>query len=516
MLLPFDEKAVRSENLTARFSLERIVSKLRIPLFLSLQRHLPIILSLLFLSNAAFAQIDDSLYYTNPNYHVAKELFNRKIVMLGDYGHNQPAPLHRLLNTLYDWLDISANKEESHNLTLVLESDTLRCANINGYIKNGNIRTVTDKMKSEFYLENLEFYANLKSFSEKIDSVNQFRKNKIFFEVRGFEQIGDHNIEYVSRKSQKEDELWFVNERDSAIAAGIVNYLKLNPTEQILIFYGEAHLHSALIDKRAFGMSSLDYKEGFGFFLAHFLKQEFGNHDVLTVATLNFMPKPPRITFLDTASYDDILFKSKLMTSYDIMLGDYDYLISTEDKYINPADAGFVCSNYIFDKMVKNVYANKTYLPGYIAKRYYYWNLGGLYYLTGTQFRNDTELTNWLNEYKFDGSDWLYSDKLADFLTHLFVMERNKNYMNYIIRSYGIAYTLTDSDLASFEKWKENELPDILKHIKFKNSIGIYWFGYPDEKIKAKEYLKEFSGEDFAEPEKYLQWYRKKFWGFEY
>jgi hypothetical protein len=56
----------------------------------------------------------------------------------------------------------------------------------------------------------------------------------------------------------------------------------------------------------------------------------------------------------------------------------------------------------------------------------------------------------------------------------------------------------------------------MVNRIRFTNSIGIYWVGYPNEKLKAKEYLKEFSGEDFAEPEKYLQWYRMKYFGYEY
>ena len=56
--------------------------------------------------------------------------------------------------------------------------------------------------------------------------------------------------------------------------------------------------------------------------------------------------------------------------------------------------------------------------------------------------------------------------------------------------------------------------PEALKDIKFINAIGIYWAGYPDEKIKAKEFLKQFSKEDFAEPEKYLQWWRNVYHNF--
>jgi hypothetical protein len=57
-------------------------------------------------------------------------------------------------------------------------------------------------------------------------------------------------------------------------------------------------------------------------------------------------------------------------------------------------------------------------------------------------------------------------------------------------------------------EWNNKLWPEAIKNIKIINAIGIFWAGYPDEKIKAKEYLKNINGQDFAEPEKYLQWWR--------
>lgn len=84
-----------------------------------------------------------------------------------------------------------------------------------------------------------------------------------------------------------------------------------------------------------------------------------------------------------------------------------------------------------------------------------------------------------------------------------------------LLNSYGINKNLHDSSMFYFYKWKNEGLPLIFKKIKFTNSIGIYWIGYPDEKEKAKKYLMEYSGQDFDEPEKYLQWYRKNILGFD-
>ena len=41
--------------------------------------------------------------------------------------------------------------------------------------------------------------------------------------------------------------------------------------------------------------------------------------------------------------------------------------------------------------------------------------------------------------------------------------------------------------------------------------MGVYWIGYPDEQAKAKSYLKEFSGQNYSDPDQYLKWWRREF-----
>ncbi len=112
----------------------------------------------------------------------------------------------------------------------------------------------------------------------------------------------------------------------------------------------------------------------------------------------------------------------------------------------------------------------------------------------------------------FNTTDFLYSNSFDSVLSPL-------NYMipqiNGFFSSYGVDAS-KDSIMILLNRFKELSAMFLMQRAKFTNSIGIYWFGYPDEKIKAKEYLVKFSGEDFAEPEKYLQWYRMKYYGYEY
>ena len=78
-------------------------------------------------------QSNDSLYYLNPDYHIAKELINKKIVMLGEVGHYQPGNYRYLLNSLENWLLLCSEQDPSINLTLILELDENNAEEINKY-----------------------------------------------------------------------------------------------------------------------------------------------------------------------------------------------------------------------------------------------------------------------------------------------------------------------------------------------------------------------------------------------
>lgn len=471
-------------------------------------------LFILFSAVSTKSQEVDSLYYVDPNAFVARELFNKKIVMLGDGGHNQPAVYHYLLSTLYKWLDLCRGKQEEENLTLIIENDAEFANLLAKYIKDGDIQALTEKIISEFYLENLEYFVNLRKFSLTVDSLNLHRDKNISFKIKAFEQGGYANADAVYGLLQREDELWFVNERDSVVAEGIINYINSNPQERILIFYGGGHLYENKIDKiKMGGLQLLTPEEGWGYFMAYFLNQKFGTENVLKImpwgsnlymiAQKKDFPYPGRKSFI--AKREDLGVS-------DTMVPGSAYIYNIQIDYLPLIEGGRICSKLILEKVIEQVKHTKSLLPGYIAQRYYYWNLNYLYYLTGKYLRGDSLSEQLKVISEFNTTDFLYSNSFDSELSPL-------NYMIPQINSFFSAYGVDagkDTLMIQLKRFKDLSALFLIQRAKFTNSIGIYWFGYPDEKIKAKEYLVKFSGEDFAEPEKYLQWYRMKYYGYEF
>ena len=474
------------------------------------------IISLIVLFSAVSikSQKGDSLYYVDPNAFVAREIFNKKVVMLGDGGHHQPAVHHYVFSTLNKWLDMCRSKAEEEHLTLIIENDGEFADLLAKFIEDGDMDALTGKIYSEFYLEDLEYFVNLRKFSLMIDTLNLNRDKKISFKVKAFEQVGSADADKVYSLPQKEDELWFVNERDSVTAEGIINYINKNPQEHILIFYGSGHLYEKKVDKRRMGgLQMLTPEEGQGYFLAYFLNRAFGTENVLkimpwssnlySIAQKQDFPYPGRKSFI--AKREDLGVS-------DTLVPESAYIYFIQIDYLPLIEGGRICSKRILDKTIETVKHTKSLLPGYIAQRYYYWNLGNLYYLTGKYYRDDSLLIQSLSDGNFDPADFLYSNQFDSLLSPL-------NYMipriNGFFSNYGVDAS-KDSLVILLNRFKDLSAMFLMHRVKFTNSIGIYWFGYPDEKIKAKEYLVKFSGEDFAEPEKYLQWYRMKYYGYEY
>ena len=478
----------------------------------------------IFSSSLIYTQDTDSLYYTNPDYHVAKELFNKKIVMLGDYAHQSANPERRVIKTLNNWLDICIEKGKNYNLSLIIEFAPDRVSALNTYIQTGDLKSYCDKATNGTSLQDLEYFGLLRKFSQKIDSFNHNSNYKLSFKIAGFEQYTDSmNFNYLLRWQEREAELWFINTRDTMLSRDIIEYSTNNPDEQILIFYGIAHLQNYLVDKLE-ESRVLQQNERMGHFLAYYLKRYFGESSVETFAPLNCMRSPLRFDSLkrifknnelELKRNEEIIFRPEELSHPVYWDTTYDYIINTNKTVDKPIYTHDIYSRYIFDKTVKRINLLRKALPGFKAVSNYQGLLQGLKFFTGIGFKSDSELTEWVSENNYDAIDWLYNDKFADNIKSMILRYENRRYINPVIRSYGIPI-IPDSLYLPDEKWIKSELPKLLEQIKFTNSIGIYWFGYPDEKIKAKEYLVKFSGEDFAEPEKYLQWYRKKYFDYDY
>ncbi len=468
-----------------------------------------ILASIFSLTHSAFSQIDDSLYYTNPAYYVAKEILNKKIVLLGDNGHHQPGPMKRVYDVIDNWLSICNESSSPHNLTLVLECDSWAADGLNNFISTGDIRLLIDRVSPDFFLEDLEFFVQLKKFTGKIDTINLSRDNKISFTIKGFEDVGYH-YEKVRTLNQRQHELWFINERDSTTAYGIINYMQSNPEEKILLFYGTAHLQDGYVNKNL-GFQDLSPDESMGYFLPHYLKNRFGDSEVISFVTTVYFDGMIKNKFIAPTKDADIIIKPLNMGDSNTIFTKSDYVYITHFNYIPNISSCYICSRYMLEKTINKINEAKKYMPGYVPNGQYYRNLFNIFYLTGKRFENDSILNIWPELHGFQPIEWLYSqgyDTIINYQGDL-ISRRNNLYM-----MLGVDINTGKLNYRLMEWIKKNT--DILEQIRFTNSIGIYWVGYPDEKVKAKEYLVKFSGEDFTEPEKYLQWYRMKYYGYEY
>jgi hypothetical protein len=443
----------------------------------------------------------DSLYYVDPHAFVAREIFNKKIVMLGDGGHHQPAVYHYVLGTLYKWLDMCKNKPGEENLTLIIEDGKSMSNEINNYIKSGDMQTLVEKIFG-FYLEDLEYYTNLRKFSLAIDSLNKHREKKISFKVKAFEQVGSINFDRVLSLSQREQQLWFVNERDSVTAEGVINYINANPNERILIFYGGAHLIDTRISKQMGGTDKLTLEESKGYFLAYYLEQAFGAENVLKIVPWSSTSYFKKQDFPYPGSRSFIA-KSEDLGVPDSLVAGSDYIYEIQYEYLPLIEGRRICSKVALNNNIECIKYVKSFRPSYVADMDYYRRI----------YLRDDSLSKQLDSVSnFNTTEFLYSNRFESVLSPLNYMTSQ---INNFFNSYGVDAG-KDSIMILLNRFKRLSAMFLMQRVKFTNSIGIYWFGYPDEKIKAKEYLVKFSGEDYAEPEKYLQWYRMKYYGYKY
>ena len=168
----------------------------------------------------------------------------------------------------------------------------------------------------------------------------------------------------------------------------------------------------------------------------------------------------------------------------------------------------------------------KIILPDSLSNKYIRFYLSNIFYITGIKFKNDTLLNDWTNKNKFSFLNYLYSNILGDTLfAYIYRIPLDKfpsifkKYYVSLFSTYGISAIPIDTCKITkkyLKYWEIHDFRKLMNTVKFTNSMGIYWLGYPDEKEVAKKYLIEYSGQDYDEPVKYLKWYRKNIFGVDY
>ena len=261
------------------------------------------------------------------------------------------------------------------------------------------------------------------------------------------------------------------------------------------------------------GIEKLTDEESKGYFLAYYLEQAFGIENVLkimpwgsnlyTVAQKQVFPYPGHRSFIA---------KPKDLGVPDSLAPGSDYIYNIQFDILPLIEGLRVCSKLALSNNIACIKHVLPFRPSYAADMNYYRGLQNIFYLTGKYLREDSLSEQLKVISDFNTTDFLYSNNFNLRLSPLnYMIPQINGFFSY----YGVDAS-KDSIMILLNKFKNLSEMFLMQRAKFTNSIGIYWFGYPDEKIKAKEYLVNFSGLDYAEPEKYLQWYRMKYYGYGY
>ncbi len=319
--------------------------------------------------------------YEDPDKKIAELIFEKKIVMLADMGHHTIRSYNTLLNVLYKWRDAAKLKGENKSILLVMESDSIDVKKISDFLAN----PITDSLFYNFYdswfLDDIEFLFKLREYKLSLDST---KSPLLKFEMRGFEQVIDDEF---YKKHEKEGDLWFVNTRDSITAMNLTKYIRINPDQNILIFYGGSHLQKGLVQKPS---KILTVQEKMGYYLANYLKKEFGEENVLSIS--QFIKDTNSFKFTPFEKYigKDILVKSDSIPPAweDVESKKYDMVVLRKIIQYSPSyRLNFLFSRKNFEFCINKLEKLEKLLPGFDAQYEYNSILEKLYLISGIKFK---------------------------------------------------------------------------------------------------------------------------------
>ena len=116
-----------------------------------------------------------SKIHKNPEEYLIKELKNKRILMLGDFDHGQPLPFYSIMELLNKWASmVEHGADVDKHIVLILETDSGGVNSLKTYFKTNDIMPLFNEWPSYNIatLEQYEFFADLRRFSMKIDSMN--------------------------------------------------------------------------------------------------------------------------------------------------------------------------------------------------------------------------------------------------------------------------------------------------------------------------------------------------------
>jgi hypothetical protein len=459
-------------------------------------------------------QQNKRLYIKNPEEHIINELKNKRIIMLADYGHGMPCPKESLVSLLNKWLEKITNQQtQDHNIVLILEYDDQIVNLIKQFIETGNWEPVLNFCLPIGSLENLEFYNDLREFYLKVDSLNALPKYNsiITFDILGGEAFNVYNAPNKFLAKSKENAIrFFIDERDSLSSNKIISYLTKKTNKKAIIFYGGMHLIKKCINKDRENHLPF-YESGYGYMLAYYLKKYFGDSKVLSINQNIFKTGKFKDTPFDGIEDTSLFIYSENMKYLDKNPDYFDACILRKEHIFAGHNVGYIFSRRTIESCINKMEFLQPFRPGFHAERYFNIAVTSLKLITGMDFDNINDWKNWYYNSNYNGFERLNSKDFAEQLGKKYVESENKTEVKGMLFSLGFGYKIMfRNEKISEDYWRDVMWENVLPQIKFFNAIGMLWFGYQDEKLKAENYLIAYTHKKYDEPSMYLKWWRHK------
>ena len=479
-----------------------------------------IFIAILFIASLINCGHSQQKYYTNPNTYIVNQLANKKIIMLGDFAHGYPLPYKSLIFLLDKWFyKVSRGESECYNITLILEADTQEVAKLNAFIETGNWRPFIDYWLPYNTMEWLEFCTDLRSLKLQIDSLNANEHffHKISFNIFGGESYNIFDNPQSLILSKEEGSKYFVNVRDSLTARNIIEYLRNNKNTKAIIFYGNLHLIKNYVSKNLAG--ALSDSESHGYYLAHYLKKEYGEDSVLAVNQMSVNDKMiENSPFASSKGVNIFVYSQNIPWSF-LQAKNYDGYILRYEQSSPAHNLSYVFSKNIINADIKRMQVIKEYLPGYLAEGYYDKAEESLKLLTGKNYGSLNEWLTYLNKNNFDGFLRLDSKELRDDIYQLYSKNPSDRKIKLMLLELGFGPGIVKPQLIPKEEW-DKFWKEVIVHLKYINAVGLLWIGTPKEKQAAEKYLSNYFGNnkiiESSKPQEYLKFFRKYYWKVNY
>lgn len=447
-----------------------------------------IALILFFVTAHIFAQQKE------PEYYVAELLQTHRAVMLGDMNHHQPVYTQNVIRVLNSWLDLVSRDSAIHNITLILECESNISELLNDTISEKNFHVILNYGDDYVsYLEDIEFYSGLVSVFSRINRLNTVGKH-ITFKVKGFEE---YEVP-LNAKTNREGELWFVNVRDSVLGEKILGYMKENPNEKILIFYGGMHLYGGRLNKGL--LTDVNNHESEGFMLAYYLKRSFGYNEILTV-------KP-----ISASTKDNVLINN----GQDSLNCDFKWLMTPYAK-VEPRHLPSLFGKRFIESSIITVKKLEDYPNGYKAQKKRIAYLNSLEFITGKRFSNSDEIIKWYDTADYNAFDRITSDEFWQQCYSSLINTNESGRIRNELSKMGFYSKILDTLFVPDSALWFGEIRKInTENILFINSIAFLWMGYDTEKLQALDFLHKVTEWKTNDPVDYIKWYRNRYFGVNY